>query len=161
VNAEVATFWRYIDSSLERLAAVVAAMDEAELSWRPPAHEANSLHVLATHTFGNAEENLVGLLGAEEVRRDRDAEVATGSGNGRALEARWRSLRPRIERALAGLDGAELERPHAHPRRGAVTGREVLLVVARHAAEHLGQAELTRDLLRQAQSSGSSAPAST
>jgi hypothetical protein len=29
-----------------------------------------------------------------------------------------------------------------------VTGRAILIVVARHAAEHLGQAELTRDLLR-------------
>ncbi len=37
--------------------------------------------------------------------------------------------------------------PHHHPRRGWSTGREILLIVARHAAEHLGQAELTRDLL--------------
>jgi hypothetical protein len=27
-----------------------------------------------------------------------------------------------------------------------VTGREVLMILARHAAEHVGQAELTRDL---------------
>jgi hypothetical protein len=33
---------------------------------------------------------------------------------------------------------------------GVLTGREVLLVVARHAAEHLGQVELTRDLTKEA-----------
>jgi hypothetical protein len=30
--------------------------------------------------------------------------------------------------------------------RGEVTGREVLMLMARHAAEHVGHAELTRDL---------------
>ncbi|MDP9352215.1 MAG: DUF664 domain-containing protein [Chloroflexota bacterium] len=42
---------------------------------------------------------------------------------------------------------SRLEEEIEHPRRGRITGREVLLVVARHCAEHLGQAELTRDLL--------------
>jgi uncharacterized damage-inducible protein DinB len=154
MNAEIAVFWRYIASSLDRLVACVAVLDETELSWRPSAEGANSLRVLAVHTLGNAEENLVGLLGAEGVGRDRDAELRATADDGPELERRWRSLRPRIERALAGLDGDALERPYAHPRRQTVTGREVLLVVARHAAEHLGQAELTRDL-RQAQSSGS------
>jgi hypothetical protein len=34
-----------------------------------------------------------------------------------------------------------------------LTGREILLVVARHAAEHLGQADLTRDLATAMQAS--------
>jgi hypothetical protein len=41
---------------------------------------------------------------------------------------------------------------YRHPRRGAISGREILIVVARHAAEHLGQAELTRDLWKARQS---------
>jgi uncharacterized damage-inducible protein DinB len=161
MNAEVATFWRYAASSLDRLVALVAGLDEAELGWRPPAEGANSLRVLAVHTLGNTEENLAGLLGEEDVARDRDAEFTVETGGGAELERRWRSLRPRIERALAGLDAEALARQYAHPRRGTVSGREVLLIVARHAAEHLGQAELTRDLLRRAQSSGSSAAGST
>jgi uncharacterized damage-inducible protein DinB len=161
MDPEVAVFWRYIASSLDRLVACAAALDEAELGWRPPAEGANSLRVLAVHTLANAEENLLGLLGVEDAGRDRDAELRAAAGDGPELERRWRSLRARIERALDGLDGGALERPYAHPRRRAVSGREVLIVVARHAAEHLGQAELTRDLLRRAQSSGSSASAST
>ncbi|MCB0140064.1 MAG: DUF664 domain-containing protein, partial [Caldilineaceae bacterium] len=34
-----------------------------------------------------------------------------------------------------------------HPRRGQMSGRAILMVVMRHAAEHMGHAELTRDLL--------------
>jgi uncharacterized damage-inducible protein DinB len=161
VNAEVAVFWRYIVSSLDRLADLVAGLDEAELAWRPPARGANSLRVLAVHTFGNAEENLAGLLGGEDVSRDREAEFQTASGDGAELVRRWTSLRSRIENALAGLNGEALERAHPHPRRGMTTGREVLIVVARHAAEHLGQAELTRDLLCGAQKSGMSASGPT
>jgi hypothetical protein len=84
------------------------------------------------------------------VSRDREAEFQTASGDGAELARHWTSLRPRIESVLAGLDGEVLDRVHPHPRRGTTTGREVLIVVARHAAEHLGQAELTRDLLREA-----------
>ena len=46
-------------------------------------------------------------------------------------------------RAEVDLDGA---RPH--PRRGIITGRDVLIVVARHTAEHWGEAQLTRSLMK-------------
>ncbi len=49
---------------------------------------------------------------------------------------------------MTALSALDLEREVTHPRRGALTGRDVLIVVARHAVEHLGQAELTRDLAR-------------
>ncbi len=35
------------------------------------------------------------------------------------------------------------------PHRGNLTGREILLMVAHHLAEHLGQAALTRDMAKQ------------
>jgi hypothetical protein len=46
------------------------------------------------------------------------------------------------------MNGAELAAMRTHPRRGPMSANEILLVVARHAAEHLAQAELTRDLLQ-------------
>ena len=165
MDAEIATYWRYIASSLDRMVECVAGLDEAELSWRPPADGANSLQVLTVHTFGNAEENVLGQLDREDVARDRESEFRAAAGAGTELEERWRSLRPRMERALEALDREALDRLHDHPRRETLSGREVLLVVARHAAEHLGQAELTRDLLRAAgdggQSSGGAASGST
>ncbi len=147
-SREVASFWRFISSSLARLVTLLDGLDADELNWRPPAPEANSLYALATHTLGNVEENVLETLGGESVHRDREAEFRASSSSAASVQQRWQALRPEVERALAAFTLADLDRPYEHPRRGMLTGREVLIVVARHAAEHLGQAELTHDLLR-------------
>ncbi|MEZ4522019.1 MAG: hypothetical protein R3A46_10315 [Thermomicrobiales bacterium] len=95
-----------------------------------PAAETNSIAALAFHTVGNAEENVIETLSGREAGRDRDQQA----------------LGPLLERDLGDPDDKRLSEPCNHPRRGSLTGREVLIVVARHSAEHLGQAELTRDL---------------
>jgi uncharacterized damage-inducible protein DinB len=152
MGAEIGVFWRSIASSLDRLLDCVVGMSEADLSWRPGARGANSLAVLAVHTLGNLEENLLGTLCGREVRRDREAEFHAAAVSAAALREHWRGLRAEVETALAALDDLALDLDRTHPRRGTLTGREVLLVVARHVAEHMGQAELTRDLLRAARS---------
>jgi hypothetical protein len=145
-SREIASFHRFIANSLDRLVTLVGEHDEAGLNRRPPAPDANSLYALATHTLGNAEENILQTLCGRPVARQREAEFAA-RGDSAAVAERWRALRDELTEAMAALTPADLDRERAHPRRGALTGREVLLVVARHAAEHLGQAELTRDLL--------------
>ena len=70
-----------------------------------------------------------------------------------AIEARWNELKDQLSDAIQALPPTELDRERDHLRRGSITGRELLIVVARHAAEHYGQAQLTRDLLT-AQRSG-------
>ena len=57
-------------------------------------------------------------------------------------------LRERIAKHLASLTRDDLDAARAHPRRGTLTGRDVLIVVARHAAEHWGEAQLTRSLMK-------------
>lgn len=126
-DPEVATFWHFIASSLDRLVALALALDETGLAWRPPGPETNSVHVLTIHTLGNAEENILQTLCGTLVGREHDAEFT---------------------QAGAAVAPGELDRARPHPRRGTLSGRAVLIVVARHAAEHLGQAELTRDLWR-------------
>jgi hypothetical protein len=54
----------------------------------------------------------------------------------------------RMAPSLATLTPADLDGFRRHPRRGDITGREVLIVVARHAAEHWGEVQLTRSLMR-------------
>jgi hypothetical protein len=142
----VATLWRFILSSLDRLLSVAHSLDWEGLQWRPPAPQANSVAVLVRHTLGNAEENLLMVLCGQPFARQRDAEFADRSMTVDELASQWHDLRPRLEVALADLAAEEMTRLRAHPRRGSVSGRDVLIVVARHAAEHLGQAELTRDL---------------
>jgi len=143
---EVATFWRYIASSLERLVRLAVELGPPGVDWRPPAPETNSVSVLVMHTLGNAEENLLWTLCGMPVQRDREREFADQAMSVQLLQDRWLSLRVELETALARLAPDEIERERLHPRRGPLIGRDVLIVVARHAAEHLGQAELTRDL---------------
>ena len=151
-SAEVASFWRFISSSVSRLVAILDGLGEEELQWRPPAPDANSLNVLAMHTLGNLEENILQTLCGEPAHREYDEEFRADNISAQAVADRWTSLRQRVESALAILTTSDLDSPRMHPRRGEITGRDVLIVVARHAAEHLGQAELTRDLMRAAQS---------
>lgn len=146
-TGEVAAYQRYIFSSIDRLIGCLSGLDERGLTWRPPAEQTNSLYALAVHTLANTEENLLGMLCGQPVARDRDAELAARGRSPREVEDRWRDLRGRLARALSDLPPPRLEEIVPHPRRGGIVGREVLLVVARHCAEHLGQAELTRDLL--------------
>jgi DinB family protein len=135
---------------VDRLVEILDGLTEAELNWHPPAPETNSLFVLATHTIANTEDNILATLCGEPLRRERAAEFQAYGTTFEPLRQRWAFLRRRIEAALADLPPSALDGMRQHPRRGPVTAREILLVVARHAAEHLGQAELTRDLMRAA-----------
>ncbi len=146
---ELALYWRKIADSLERLLSTLEGLSEEQVNWRPPAPNANSLYALAAHTMGNAEENLLGVLAGQPVERDRDGEFQASGTSTDLLRERWATLRASIPAALANLPPGALDRQnYQHPRRGAISGRETLLIVARHAAEHTGQAELTRDLLQ-------------
>jgi len=88
--------------------------------------------------------------------RDRDAEFRAAGDSTEPVERRWHELRAELRERLAALPPERMDEALTHPRQGAMTGREVLLLVATHAAEHLGQAELTRDL--RAASAGTGAP---
>jgi len=144
---EALIFWRYIASSLDRLVGCLDALSATQLNWRPPAPGANSLYALAVHTLGNAEENLLQTLAGQPVDRDRDGEFAAQGDSAQPVAAHWAILRAELAARLASLPTDALDATYKHPRRGSVSGRELLIIVARHAAEHLGQAELTRDLL--------------
>ena len=145
-SAEVETFWRFISSSLDRLVGVLNGQPNEILNWRPPAPETNSIYVLAHHTLCNTRVNLLGNLCGQRVERDRDSEFAVVAGAGTPPDASWIDFRRELEEALSALTAESLDAQHAHHWRGTITGREILIIVARHSAEHLGQAELTRDL---------------
>ncbi len=139
-------FWRFIVSSVDRLIACLDGLDATEINWRP-LPDANSLLVLATHITGNIEETVLGLICGQSRPRDREAEFQVTAPDSAALRLRWAALQADIRPCLVALSPSDLLRPRLHPRRGQLTAMEILLVVARHAAEHLAHAELTRDLL--------------
>lgn len=141
-------FWPYIERSIERIIAALGDLEDAgvQLDWRPPAANANSVYVLAVHALGTTEHRLLSVLCGIDVDRDRDGEFAATAGSALVIADRWRDIAARITTALHTLTDADLTAMRHHPERGAITGLDVLIVVARHMAEHAGQAELTRDL---------------
>jgi uncharacterized damage-inducible protein DinB len=146
IDKEIESFWRFIKSSIDRILLCTNELSEAELNWRP-LDNANSLYVLAIHTIGNTEENILGVLCGQKITRRREDEFKARGKSVGPLHKRWQEVQERISSYLGQLSPDALEKEYEHPRRGKLTGRDVLIVVARHAAEHMGQAELTRDLL--------------
>jgi hypothetical protein len=139
----------FLCRSLARIVACLDGLDAAEQRWRPPAADTNSLLAIAAHALGNAEENVLGLLGGEVTRRERSAEFADdGRLSAADIQARWAHVQPRLMAVLERQSSADLAAAFEHPRRGRLRGFEVVMVALRHAAEHQGQAELTRDLVR-------------
>ena len=144
---EVDIYWRRISDTVDELVACLEGLDGDALNWSP-LDDANSLYVLATHTMGNVRHNFLNVLCGLPITRDRDAEFVARGASAAEIEARWDDLKAQISEAIEELPDAELDRDKNHPHRGVITGRDVLVVVAGHAAEHYGQAQLTRDLAR-------------
>ena len=145
-NRELAVIWPYIERTLERMIAIVHECSVEQLNWRPPADGANTIYALATHTLANARVNVIQVLCGQTIDRDREAEFRIVATEENASIPQWPAIRDELRNAVAPLTDADLNRRCEHPARGEVTGREVLMILARHAAEHVGHAELTRDL---------------
>ena len=146
----VAVVWPYIDRSLESLVLVLEQLDETGRTWLPPAEDANSIATLVNHTISNVGDNLIGTIAGKAVTYDRQADFDVPTADPVAVRERWESIRGRFEACLPELSDPSMFEIVPHPRRGDVVRMDVLTVVARHAAEHLAHAELTRDLYRAA-----------
>jgi uncharacterized damage-inducible protein DinB len=143
-SAEIDSFRSRLFEEFDRIVKAVDGLDEAAVNWRPSAASANSLLVLGTHTFGAAEEHVLHRLCGETIDRSRPAEFAA-TGSGAHLHERADEVKRRISTALDAVDTARLDEEHDTPV-GKRQMRSWLIHAIAHAAEHAGQAELTRDL---------------
>ena len=150
---EAERIWSYIERSVDQIVGALDGLEAEELNWRPAGEDTNSLFVLATHILGAIDETLLGVLCGQPYSRDRDAEfVATDSTAGAPAE-RWRGLRAELAGRLAALSDEELAEIRQHPRRGEMSGHDLLVMIVQHAAEHAGHAELTHQLIKERRSS--------
>jgi len=147
MDRESAAFLRAISGSLDRIVACLDGLDADGLNRRPPIDGANSLFAIATHALANTERNVMGTYCGEPYDWQREAEFAAAGDSAAPIRARWAELKERMRAGLDAAGPAALGRECDHYRLGRVPGREVLLQAARHAAEHVGEAELTRRLL--------------
>ena len=146
LHRELEACWPYISRSVDRLVGCLEGLDQDDLNWRP-LQDANSLYVLATHILASCEENILEVLCGRPVGRSREEEFLAEGGSADPIMAHWARSKELLFEALGGISAAELDREYDH-RLGRLTGREVVMLLVRHAAEHLGHAELTLDLLK-------------
>ena len=154
-TAELPTIVSRLQRILDGVCGAVEGLDEAQLNWRPPAGDTNSIYVLATHILGNAEAWVLGIACELPIERDRAAEFRSAAPDASAIVAKARELARRFEDALDEIRPAELEETRDPPAAlwGAgtpkpVTVREAFFHVIEHANEHLGQIGVTRDWMR-------------
>ena len=143
LTAELDAFERRLFTELERIVSAVEAVDPRDAA-RPPMQGANALVVLATHALGAAESHIVKGLCQGPLSRDRSSEFTAPLGP-EALRSRLGTVTARIHGALGSFDPRRLDDPRPGDEHIA---RDWLVHAIAHAAEHAGQAELTRDLFR-------------
>ena len=148
-SSEIESFRTRFAYEFDRLLETINGLDDEAVNWRPPVPGANSLLVLVTHAVASAEEHVVGNAAGKTVVRNRDAEFATTGGSGH-LAARAAEVRRRIDDALGGLEGRldeERDPPFRSWPGSRTTVRDRLIHSVSHTAEHVGHAQLTRDLI--------------
>ena len=146
-SAEVGSFWRFTLRSLDGFMEIVDGLTVDELNWRPPAPDTNTIYALTAHTLGNVRMHVFRVLLGQTIDRDRDGEFRSVADASNVPIPAWPTLRSKVEAALGELPPEAMDRSFDHPVFGPLTGREVLMVMMRHTAEHHGHVELTRDLI--------------
>jgi uncharacterized damage-inducible protein DinB len=153
VVSEIETYSKYIRKQIADIHEALSGLSEEQLNRAPDVQCANSGFVIATHVFGNARAWVLGIVCGQALRRDRPAEFVS-SGTYDALGKAAAELSAEIEEALAEIDPTTLDdrfvpaqelwgegEPHE------ITRREGLAHVLEHASMHLGQIQVTRDLV--------------
>lgn len=164
-------YYDYICTAVDRIFATLDGLDAEQLNWTPIAGETSSLYVLGVHIIGNLRQGVIAVLGGAPDVRDRDAEFSAIAGSNEpaqvtwvlhhgllveqwtltSVSEQWTLLKEEMQGVFARLTAEQLDREYSHPRRGVVSGHELCLIMATHANEHVGHAELTRQLLEQEQ----------
>jgi uncharacterized damage-inducible protein DinB len=150
---------QYFAQVIERIARDVIAqlngLPDSTLNRPVPLPDTNTLFALGTHTVGMGEFWVLALVGGRRIERNRSAEFHA-SGSGPELIARFERWIADVHAVLDDLPAAALDEPADPPAEfrttgnlGAqpLTGRDCLLHVVEHSATHLGQMQITAQLL--------------
>ncbi|WP_432824495.1 aminotransferase class I/II-fold pyridoxal phosphate-dependent enzyme [Dactylosporangium sp. CA-092794] len=144
----------YLDATgraLAGMAGIVGGLGDELANRRPPLQRANSPYALLTHCLGVVDYWVGGLVAGRTVERDRDAEF-TSSGPVAPLLERVAAARRRLAADVRGADFAGPLRATPNPDfqgpPGVATQGAALLHVYEELAQHHGQMEILRDLLR-------------
>ncbi len=137
-STEIESFRIRFAYEFDRLLETIADLDDDAVNWRPPVPGANSLLVLVTHAIASAEDHVVGKAAGKTVVRNRDAV-------GHLFTTPGKLLRPTL---VEGRLDEVREPPLGKWPASRGTVRDRLVHSVSHTAEHVGHAQLTRDLLK-------------
>lgn len=132
----------------ERFIAAVTGLSTAALDWAPTTG-ANSLAVLVSHAMGSERFLVAHLAGGRPSSRNRDAEFHASGLAAVELAGLVRAAGAETEEILSSLTAADMGTFRQH-RDGPKTVRWCVVHALEHLAEHLGHAELTRQLAQAA-----------
>jgi hypothetical protein len=146
----VDTVTDYVDRAVDALCGIVTSLGDDLANQRPDLPGANSPYVILTHCLGVMADWGGRAVAGRDVQRDRAAEfTAAGPVAGLVAAAEQAKLQFRADARTADPP-APLRRPAARRRPDVLEARSqghALLHVMEELYQHLGQAELTRDLL--------------
>ena len=143
----------FVDEAIDGMVEIVSDLGDHLANVRPDIADANSAFVLLTHCLGVMEYWGGAVLADRPIERDRDAEFRA-YGPIAPLAARAHVAKKQLHADVIGLD------PDASPRgAGAISPRfaadpelqtqlGVLLHIYRELAQHRGQMEVGRDVVR-------------
>lgn len=151
LTLSVSDYLWFVDQALGQMVGIVRELGDEAASTRPDLPGANSPYAILTHCLGVMEYWAGELVAGRDITRDRDAELVA-AGSVEDLVARTTAVRRQLEEDLADLEPeAPLHRPPAFREDAALpwgrTQAGALLHVYEELAQHLGQMELSRDLL--------------
>jgi uncharacterized damage-inducible protein DinB len=154
MNPEVDAYSHYIREKIAQIHAALRDLSEAELNRAPDLPRTNGAYAIATHTFGSMRAWVLGIICGVDLRRDRPAEFAS-RGTHQELGKAACELSGEIQATLQTLDPATLADRRAPARDLWGEGdpvelerRGCLAHVLEHAGIHLGQIQMTVELLR-------------
>lgn len=137
--------------TLDKLWSCLEGLSDNQVRWQPCA-ETNSLSVLVKHVLGATKETL-DVLWCRPSLRQRQEEFLPVTRE--ELNAYWVKERAVLTQELQSLSAEVAARIYVHPRKRIIhpnedniTGINLLLDLYAHAQEHLGEAKLTRTLLK-------------
>lgn len=140
----------FVDDAVEALVGIVVGLGDDLANRRPQLSDTNSPYAIVIHCLGVMEYWAGELVAGRTVQRDRAAEFnATGAVAGLVEKARLAKRQLRTD--LSELDA--FAPPRGTPRPGdrdlpkGQTQGGALLHLYEELAQHLGQLELTRDML--------------
>ena len=140
-----------LQENLTAVADLVVGLGDDLAARRPDLPGANTPYGIANHCVGLVEFWLGSVVGGERIPRDRDGEF-TATGAVADVAARLRDVNDRVPGwvQIALGEGPRDRTAVGSTRTAAVkesTPEWMLLHVVRELSQHLGQLEITRDLL--------------